>query len=191
MWWCWHKPSSETQEEEQTGVEERTRAQCGLCLWIKAWKEAVIILQGLSLFCFGLDWVEIFLSFLFSLCMCVCVCVCVSTHKYMGTVNVYVGLFLYIKIDVWVRLAVENFAWCDGKAKMGNMKAWSVNPTSTTRGWVALGKVTYFSESHFLRVYYGSNNTYLKQDIKMGCFSLGTATKDRGQQVPPFPPHTV
>lgn len=85
-WYC-HEPSSETQEEEQTGVEERARAQRGLCLWMKAWKEAVIILQGLSSFCFGLDGGEIFLSILFSLCMCVCVSV--STHAYMGTVNVY------------------------------------------------------------------------------------------------------
>ena len=153
---------------------------------MKAWKEAVIILQGLSSFCFGLDWVEIFLSILFSLCVCVCVCERTCIHGYSECL-LYVGLFLSIKIDVWVRLAVENFVRCDGKAKMGNMKARSVNSISTTTGWVASGMVTYFPESHFLRVYYGSNNTYLKQDIKMGCFSLGTATKERWQQVPPLP----
>ena len=116
------------------------------------------------------------------------VCVCEREHACIHGYSeclLYVGLFLSIKIDVWVRLAVENFVRCDGKAKMGNVKAWSVNSISTTTGWVASGTVTYFSESHFLRVYYGSNNTYLKQDIKMGCF--GTATKERWQQVPLLP----
>ena len=49
------------------------------------------------LFWFGLGGDFSFYSLFF---VYVCMCVCVSKHKYMGTVNVYVGLFLYIKIDV-------------------------------------------------------------------------------------------
>lgn len=53
------------------------------------------------LFWFGLGGDFSFYSLFFVyVCLCVCVRVRESTHKYMGTVNVSVGLFLYIKIDV-------------------------------------------------------------------------------------------